>query len=151
MELFNEKLTKFVQISNWIQAIYEGVKILVENKIATFDLEKAIIEQTKKFGAYYVLEEGVALLHAPVGNYCLKVGVSILVLDKMIVFNNQSDKKAKIIFTLSAPNADDHIYLIKEFATFFGNSSFKKEIYAANSITEFYKIIKKYKGLKNEN
>lgn len=79
MELFNEKMTKFCKIKNWNQAVHEGVRILVENKKATYDLEKAIMEQTAKYGAYYVLEEGVALLHAPVGDYCLEVGTSILV------------------------------------------------------------------------
>lgn len=119
MQLFNEKMTKFSKIENWTEAVHEGVRILVENKKATYDLEKAIIEQTVKFGAYYVLEEGVALLHAPVDDYCLEVGASILILDKMIVFNNQNDKKAKIIITLSAPNSNDHIALIQEFGVFF--------------------------------
>ncbi|MHA0261042.1 PTS sugar transporter subunit IIA [Mesomycoplasma ovipneumoniae] len=150
MELFNEKMIKFCKITNWRQAVHEGVRILVENKKATYDLEKAIMEQTAKYGAYYVLEEGVALLHAPVGDYCLEVGSSILVLDQMITFNNQKDKKAKIIITLSAPNSDDHIGLIQEFGLFFGNSDFKKEIYASRTIKEFYQIINKYRGIKNE-
>lgn len=151
MQLFNEKMTKFSKIENWTEAVHEGVRILVENKKATYDLEKAIMEQTAKFGAYYVLEEGVALLHAPAGDYCLEVGTSILILDKMIVFNNQNDKKAKIIITLSVPNSSDHIALIQEFGVFFGNSDFKKEIYASRSIKKFYEIINKYRGIKNEN
>ncbi|WP_434336999.1 PTS sugar transporter subunit IIA [Mesomycoplasma conjunctivae] len=144
MKLFDKKMMVFKDIKDWKEVVHEGVRILVENQKATWDLEKAIMESTAQFGAYYVLEKGIALLHAPVGAYCVEAAASILLLHNYVTFNNQEDKQAKIIVTLSAPNSNDHIDLISQFANYFGNQEFKKEAYQANSVEHFLDIVKKY-------
>ncbi|MGY6172386.1 PTS sugar transporter subunit IIA [Candidatus Mycoplasma pogonae] len=146
MKLFNQKLTRWEsQVTNWQEAIQLGVNILIENGYATHGLYNAILDSTTQFGAYYVLEPGIALVHAPAGDYALKPGVSLVVLDQNITFNNQADKQARLIFTLSAPNNVDHIELIQQFGTYFTNPTFKTAILNVKNSDELWKIIAEYK------
>ena len=128
-------------ITDWKTAVKEGVDILVENDYATKDLAKAIFQSTKKYGAYYVLERGIALLHATPADYSKKVGVSFMLLDKEIQFNGE-DKYAKLIFTLSAPNSVSHIGIIQEFGKIFTNKENKRKIMDSKSINEIKKVLK---------
>ena len=129
-------------INDWKTAVKEGVNILVENGYATEALAEAIFKSTQENGAYYVLERGIALLHAPPADYSKKLGVSFMLLDKEIQFNNE-DKYAKLIFTLSAPDSTSHIGIIEEFGKIFTNVETKKQIMDAKSIIEIKEILKK--------
>lgn len=128
-------------ISDWKTAVDEGVKILVDNNYSKKELADAIFQSTKDNGAYYVLEKGIALLHAPPADYSIKVGVSFMLLDKEIQFNNE-DKYAKLIFTLSAPDATSHIDIIQEFGKIFTDKEIKRKIMDSKSISEIKKILK---------
>ncbi|TDV23536.1 PTS system IIA component (L-Asc family) [Mycoplasmopsis mustelae] len=145
MKLFDPKMIIYLSKEiNWKQAIHLGVKMLVDNQKASFQLENEILKSTEKFGAYYVLEKGIALLHAPAGSYCYKPATSTLILDKEIIFNNQADKVAKIIITLSAPDNDSHFDLIAEFAKYFGDTNFKEKVLSISSLQEFLDLIKQW-------
>ncbi|TNK92619.1 PTS sugar transporter subunit IIA, partial [Mycoplasmopsis pullorum] len=124
--LFNPKMTKYVNDKlDWVEVINKGVEILVENGYAKQTLADAILESTKQFGAYYVLERGLALLHAAPGDYALKNGTSVMILDDFVRFNNQEDKEARIIVTLSAVDSSSHLNILQEFSHYFMNDEFK--------------------------
>ncbi|EFF41114.1 PTS sugar transporter subunit IIA [Mycoplasmopsis alligatoris] len=146
-KLFNPSMMEYdKKLTDWKQVVNHGVNMLVENGYATAQLENAILESTEKYGAYYVLEKGIALLHAAPGDYILKNGTSTLILDKEVVFNNQSDKSARIIITLSAKDSTTHIGILQEFSHYFMNDDFKKEALKVKSLEEFNNLLEKYKG-----
>ncbi|WP_027120552.1 PTS sugar transporter subunit IIA [Mycoplasmopsis lipofaciens] len=147
-KLFNKSMMKAINVAdlkNWKELVEKGVDILVEHGYATNKLTDAILDSTEKYGAYYVLEKGLAFLHAPVGEYNLKTGISIILLDDFIEFNNQSDKLGKIIITLSAIDNSSHMNLLEEFGKYFMNEEFKKEAFKINDIDTFLKLVDKYK------
>ena len=127
---------------DWKEAIKEGVKILQKNGQAKKELFDAILKVTREYGAYYVLEKGIALAHAPVGKYNLKPGISLVYLKENIQFNGE-DKWAKLIITLSAIDGKFHMKLIEEFATVFGNHSLKEKLLKTTSLQEFLQVYKK--------
>ncbi|UUD35429.1 PTS sugar transporter subunit IIA [Mycoplasmopsis caviae] len=146
-QLFNKDMTKRLHgVSDWKQVVHEGVKILVEFGYSKQSLEDAILESTKKFGAYYVLERGLAFLHAPVGDYSLKTGASVMILDDFVRFNEQEGKEAKIIITLSATDSNSHLSLLMELSNYFQNEEFKKEAYKVDTVDALMSLIEKYKS-----
>ncbi|WP_391591773.1 PTS system, IIA component [[Mycoplasma] cavipharyngis] len=145
MKLFDPQMMQYIdQNIDWKQAVHIGVGMLVDCNKASWELEEKILESTEKFGAYYVLEKGVALLHTLAGDYCYQAATSTLILDQEIIFNNQSDKMAKIIITLSAPDNNSHIAIIKEFGRYFMDVNFKEKALAVKSKQEFLNLITQF-------
>lgn len=146
MKLFNKNMSKQIDKKiTWQDCVHEGVKILEENGIATKELADAIFESTKQYGAYYVLEKGLALLHAPSGAYNKKVGMSLLLLPENIQFNNE-DKWARVILTLSAVDQVQHMELIQEFGELFMDHDVKHKLLNAKDLNEFFCVYEAAKG-----
>ncbi len=146
--MFDKNNTKEInQKISWKETLKEGVKILCKNKIATFKLYDAILETTRKNGAYWVLERGIALAHAPIGNYNKKPGVSLIWLKHETKFNDE-EKYAKILITLSAVDATSHMKYMKEFGEVFGNKNLKNNLLKSISLKEFLKLYNKKGGEK---
>lgn len=145
-KLFNNNMLEYNHtLKNWREVVFRGVELLAENGYATVKLADAIFESTSTYGAYYVLEEGLCLLHAKPGSYILKNGASTIILEDLIEFNNQKDKRAKIVITLAAKDSSSHIELIQEFAHYFTNENFKKSLYKVKTIQEFKKLVEEFK------
>lgn len=148
--MFDKENTKEINYKiTWQKAIKNGVEILCKNKIANFELYNAILETTKKHGAYWVLERGLALAHAPIGNYNKKPGISLVWLKHETQFNNE-EKYARILITFSAIDSTSHMKYIKEFSNVFGNENLKKKLLNSTSLKEFLKIYNQ-KGGENDN
>ncbi|WGI36971.1 PTS sugar transporter subunit IIA [Mesomycoplasma lagogenitalium] len=145
MKLFDENMMQWVENpKDWKEVVHQAVQLLVENNKATWELEQKIYESTELFGAYYVLEKGIALVHGPAGDHCKQAATSTLILNKEIEFNNQEDKTARIIVTLSAPDANTHLSLIQQFGHYFMNDEFKQKALKVKSLEEFLALIKNY-------
>lgn len=115
----------------------------MRNGLAAPALADAIFAQTRKFGAYYVLEKGIALLHAPADpQYAFGVGVSVLVCRNAVVFNGQAEKTARIIFTIVTPDNSGHIALIEKFGTYFADDVWKAKLLQCADFAEFNVLIK---------
>ncbi|WP_027333955.1 PTS sugar transporter subunit IIA [Mycoplasma elephantis] len=146
MKLFDTKMIEYrTDLDNWKDVVHAGVDILVKHKYAKKELADAVFESTKQYGAYYVLERGLALVHAKPGPYALKPGTSTLLLDKYVKFNNQDDKEAKIIITLSAIDSTSHISIIQEFGEYFTDENFKKQALECDSVKKFIELLDNYK------
>lgn len=146
MKLFNKNLAKQIDKNiTWQDCVHQGVELLEKEGIATNKLADAIFESTEKYGAYYVLEKGLALLHAPSGDYNKKVGLSLLILPENVQFNNE-DKWARIILTLSAIDQVQHMELIQEFGELFMNPDVKDKLLNAKDLNEFFTTYENAKG-----
>lgn len=144
MILFNKKNVDYLEKKlDWKKVVHLGVQYFVKKEKATWELEKAILEITEQLGAYYVLEQGLALVHAPVGDYVKEVAVYTIISKEKIVFNNQEDKWAKIIVFLASPDNLSHMQYIQEFGTIFGNDKLKRDLLNVSSLDEFWNVLKK--------
>ncbi|MGZ9428806.1 PTS sugar transporter subunit IIA [Mycoplasma sp. 1012] len=145
MKLFDKKMMEWQDnCQDWKEVVHKGVELLVKENKATWELEKKILDSTAQYGAYYVLEKGIALLHGPAGDHCLEAATSTLILKDEVVFNNQEDKSARIIITLSAPDNTSHIGFIQEFGNYFMNEEFKQKVLKVKNMQEFLDLIEKY-------
>lgn len=145
MKLFNEKLIAVRNdINNWKDAVKAGVQLLEQNGYANLELYDAIIENTRLYSAYYVISNSIAFLHANPSSNNIKDGSSVVILDKPIIFNNEDDKKARIIVTISAVDEKSHMEYISEFGKIFRNKQLLNEINKVSSADEFYSALNDY-------
>ncbi|QZE12497.1 PTS sugar transporter subunit IIA [Mycoplasma sp. Ms02] len=143
--LFKADLVEYrSDLKDWKEVVKAGVKMLVDKNLATDELANAIFESTSQYGAYYVLEKGIALLHAAPGPYTLGVGTGTIILDSPVIFNDQADKEAQIIVTLSSTDAHSHLELLQEFSHYFTIEEFKQKAYQVKSKQEFLELVKIY-------
>ncbi|GAA0176695.1 PTS ascorbate transporter subunit IIA [Clostridium sediminicola] len=110
----NALIATNVEVDNWEQAVNVGVKILADAGFAEMRYADAIIEDTKKAGAYYVLAPGISLPHSKATAGVLKIGISIMTLKKPVEFNHEVNDPVDIVITLCAKDNKSHIDMMTE-------------------------------------
>lgn len=126
---------------SWEEAIHEGVKLLVENQIASIELADEIIKSTNQMGPYYILMDKLALAHTHFGKFNHKVGISLVIFEKPIKFSEQERHKVNLLFTLSAIDSDSHMQLIQNFANTFKDKSKVDQILREKDIEKIYELL----------
>lgn len=93
------------KVDDWEEGIRITGKLLETSNLVTSVYIDDMITTVRKFGAYIVIDEDVAIPHGNIEN-TLKNGIAILVLKKPVNFN--SVKKAKILIGFSINDKKDH-------------------------------------------
>jgi mannitol operon transcriptional antiterminator len=112
--MLNDLITKdhitFIdKLDSYQEALREGAKVLIQENYITEQYVEKVIENVDKLGPYIVVAPNVAISHARPIDGALKLGMSILFLKEPVSFSNEKDRNARIIVTLSAPDADSHL------------------------------------------
>ena len=109
----NRKNVRFVdRLDNWEEGIQKSGEILVKNKIANEKYVKEMIKTVKKFGAYIVIEEGIAIPHASISENVLKTGVGMLIVKEKVTFPN--GKGANIFLSFATTDKSGHEVILKD-------------------------------------
>ena len=109
----------------WQEAVRLSAEPLVADGSVSEDYYKQIVACIEKHGPYIVFEHYVAMPHTTEdaeGSY--KTGIGFMVSKKIIDFGVDEDgekKEAKLFFTLSAANADEHMDNIAQLMEIFQN------------------------------
>lgn len=108
--MISEKLIRInVEAGDWKEAIRASAQpLLAEDKITQEYIDK-IIEIAEETGPYIVVEEHIALPHAPSEFGEKELAMGITVLKTPIAFCNEANAPVKYLFCLSA--RDSHTYL----------------------------------------
>lgn len=152
MKLFRRlpKVSKFNLIEivkekeDWQSAIKRGVKLLVNNEIASMELADKIIETTKHLGPYYVVMPNVALAHTSVGSYNKKIGISLVVYREAIAFSEKLSHQVKLLFTFSAIDSNSHMELLSSFAQTMSKPNIIEKILKSKNSKEIYEQVKEF-------
>ena len=109
----NRKNVRFVdRLDNWEEVIQKSGEILVQNKITNEKYVKEMIKTVKKFGAYIVIEEGIAIPHASISENVLKTGVGMLIVKEKVTFPN--GKGANIFLSFATTDKSGHEVILKD-------------------------------------
>lgn len=130
-------------VKEWAEAVRVSVMPLVKQGYCKKEYIDGIIENTHLYGAYYVLKEGFALLHARSDQGALQTQVSISIADQSIPFGSE-DKKAKILFVLVANDANSHISCMQTLASILGEDEKFQQLLQAKESEEVFKIFTNY-------
>lgn len=127
-------------VSDWKEAIKVAVLPLVEQGYVTMDYIKGIIDNTEFYGAYYVITEYIALLHARAEQGVIKTQFAVtLVKDPVYFLDNK--KPANLLITLAAANSTDHLEALQAFARIFESEEEIEKLLVIDDATELYETL----------
>lgn len=108
-------------VNDWIEAIHVGVQPLVNAGYVEPRYIDGIIENTEKFGPYYVLCENLALLHASAEQGVIKKQLAITVLKQPIKFKKDG-YDVRLLVTLAASDPESHMQSMRAISNIFSDA-----------------------------
>lgn len=123
----------------WEDAIHVAVQPLVDTGYVTPAYIDGIIENTHKYGPYFVLAPDLALLHARPEQGVIKQQLAVTVSRKGVVFKEGGDP-VRVLVTLAAENPDSHIDVMRILATMFADPANIEKVATAADADEVYRI-----------
>lgn len=103
-------------VRNWEEAIEESTRPLVEQGYVTPDYPKQIIALTQAHGAYYVLGEDVALVHARPDSGVIKEQLAVTVIKQPVIFEGKESEPVRLFIAMAAESSSAHLEMMRELA-----------------------------------
>ncbi|RID82710.1 PTS sugar transporter subunit IIA [Mesobacillus zeae] len=125
---------------NWEEAIKIASQPLLEQQFIEKEYIDTMISNVKEFGPYIVMVPGFAMPHARPENGVNKLGVSLLILGKETLFNDE--KAASVFLVLAATDPESHLALLSELSSLLSNEENVARLAAARSESEVFTILK---------
>ena len=135
-EMLNRNNVQFVdQVKDWKEAIAKAGDILEKNNVIKHDYVEEMIKLIEKHGAYIVIEEGMAIPHAPISENVLKAGISLLVVKEKVLFPN--GKGANIFLSFATTNNTEHLGILNDLFELITKYNFIEKI---SKITDYEEL-----------
>ena len=135
-KMLNKNNVQFVnKVSNWKEAITKAGNILQKNGFIKQEYIEEMIKLIEKHGAYIIIEEGMAIPHAPISKNILKTGVSLLIVKEKVLFPN--GKGANIFLSFATINKTEHLGILNDLFELITKYNFIEKI---SKITEYEEL-----------
>ena len=135
-EMLNRNNVQFVdKVKDWKEAITKAGEILKKNNIIRHDYIEEMVKLIEKHGAYIVIEEGMAIPHAPISENVLKAGISLLVVKEKVLFPN--GKGANIFLSFATTNNTEHLGILNDLFELITKYNFIEKI---SKITDYEEL-----------
>lgn len=126
-------------VTDWKDAIHVSLEPLVEQGYCTDQYENAVLENTEKYGAYYVLTDDMALIHASSEAGVKETQMAVTVLKEPVHFTSDGPA-VRILIALVAKDQTTHMDGIVAVSTIFGDEGNVQPILDATSSKEIYDL-----------
>ncbi len=123
------------RVRDWKEAVAVSVKPLVDGGYVEQRYVDGIIQNTLEMGPYYIIADGVALLHGRPEQGVKRQQLGVTVVKQEVTFLNE-DAKARLLIVLAAENADSHIDAIRDLAEIMMDEERVQKIIAAKEPEE---------------
>lgn len=104
-------------VDNWIEAITEAVTPLVTGGYVEPRYIQSIIDNTNRFGPYYVLAPEIALPHARPEQGVIKKQLGVTLLRHPVKFS-EDGYDVRILITLAASDGQSHLETLQALSVF---------------------------------
>lgn len=139
-EMIQQKNIRIIdEVADWKEAISQAVMPLIENGYVETRYVDSIIENTEKFGPYYVIAPNIALPHARPEQGVLKKQLGILLLRHPIKFS-QDGFDVRLLITLAASDSESHLQTLSKLSDILGDDDRIGKILGASSVEEIYRL-----------
>lgn len=139
-EMIQQKNIRIIdEVVDWKEAISQAVLPLIENGYVETRYGDSIIENTEKFGPYYVIAPNIALPHARPEQGVLKKQLGILLLRHPIKFS-QDGYDVRLLITLAASDSESHLQTLAKLSDILGDDDRIGKILGASSVEEIYRL-----------
>lgn len=147
--LDNELISILPSVWNWQDAVKIGAKMLVNKGFADQEYPSAIIENTKKNGAYYALVPHVVMPHARPEQGGKKTGVSLLIVKNGVKFHSENDP-IHVVLTVVSDTADHFSSeIMPSVATFLEDTTFIQKLSLASNSSDLKEILQSYNTIED--
>lgn len=103
----NQYIQIGINVEAWEDLIAIAAAPLIKGGFVTAEYPQAVIDNTRKYGAYFVFEEGIAIPHARPECGVIKNGFSLLTLARPVSISDS--EPVDIIVMFSGMDSDTHI------------------------------------------
>ncbi len=139
-EMIQQKNIRIIdEVADWKEAISQAVLPLIENGYVESRYVDSIIENTEKYGPYYVIAPNIALPHARPEQGVLKKQLGILLLRHPIKFS-QDGFDVRLLITLAASDGESHLQTLAKLSDILGDDALIGKILGASSAEEIYRL-----------
>ncbi len=139
-DMLKMKNVKIVDgVKDWVNAIYVAVNPLVEQGYCEQRYIDGIIENTKKYGPYYVLCENLALIHARSEQGVIKQQLAVTVLKNPVKFKPDG-VNVRILIALAAKDPQSHVQAMQAISNIFADDIRVQKILNATNSEDVYNI-----------
>ena len=136
-----EKVVIVDKIENWENAIKLAAKPLLLDNSITENYVRAMVNNVKKFGAYIVINDVLALAHSRPEDGVNRNCLSLLKINEGVVFDEALGSKVYLIFVLGAVNNSSHMDILLKLMEIIDNESLIKKLTEAVSINQITELL----------
>lgn len=132
-----ENIKMIPQVKDWKEAIKVAVQPLVDGGYCQARYADEIIKNTEKLGPYYILCDGVALIHGSTDQGVLKRQIAITLLENPVQFS-EDGVGVKIMITLAATDATSHMEVLQAMSVLFADEESTEKVLSVENEQELY-------------
>lgn len=131
-----------VRCTDWKDTIYQAASPLLQEQYFHQDYLEEMIQITEKYGAYYIVSDGVALLHATPRKNSYKLGMSLTRLDPPVLFHTpDSQKPISYVIFLSVIDKKEHLRALFSLIHLLKDPSFIQQLDLTKTPEDVYHLI----------
>ena len=141
-KMLSKNNVQFVdKVKDWKEAIVKAGEILERNGFVKKDYIVEMIKLIEKHGAYIIIEEGIAIPHAPISENVLKTGISLLIVKEKVLFPN--GKGANIFLSFATINKTEHLGILNDLFELITKYNFIEKISKITKYEELEEFFRK--------
>lgn len=140
-EEIRNKINIIDKIESWENAIKLAAKPLILDNSITENYVRAMINNVKKFGAYIVINDAIALAHSRPEDGVIKDCLSLLKINDGVSFDENLNEKVYLIFVLGAVTNKSHIDVLSKLMEIIDNQDMIGRMIEATSINSLIEIL----------
>lgn len=123
------------------EAIRKAGELLVKNGYVQDQYVEDMVESYRNHGAYIVITPKVAIPHALSSEHVLTPSISLIQLQKPIVFGHPTNDPVNLIFALAGTSGEEHLRLIQKIVTLLNKPENINKLCKMQSYNELRKIV----------
>lgn len=139
-ELTEDYIQFFDEIESWEEAVQLSANPLLNGGEIKQSYIDGMIESVKEHGPYIVIAPNIALPHARPETGSVKIGYSVMKLNKPVAFAEDGSADAQLFIALSCVDADTHLEMLQEIVMILSDQEKHDAVFAATTKEEILSI-----------
>jgi mannitol operon transcriptional antiterminator len=131
--LKKELIALKVSANNWQEAVDAAGLLLLRDGFIESSYIHAMKDMVKTYGPYMVIRPGIALLHALPEQGVIKPCISMVTLEKPVIFGHEKNDPVKLIFALGTTDDRSHLKAQAQLARLIANDELVDKITQADN------------------
>lgn len=139
-KLTHEYIQFYERFDSWEDAVQHSAQPMVDHGEIKQSYIDGMIESVKNYGPYIVIAPNIALPHARPETGSVKIGFSIMKVDRPVRFLEDGSADAQLFIALSCVDADTHLEMLQEIVMILSDQEKHDALFAATTKEEILAV-----------